>query len=160
NTPSAESNPEPAASPVTNKRSEPEKAPSIKTVPIKEVEVSKPAAAATELDLGLPELHMDTQAGFWSRLSIIGKIGIAAGFLVVVTAAVYMISGGHATATPPAPVVSTLRIQTGAPITDASWMADWSPEAAKRGRHISILKSSLPLTDYRMLFDAQIENKA
>jgi hypothetical protein len=114
---------------------------------------------APEIDLGLPTLRLETREGFWSRLPVVAKIGIAAAILAAVSGLAYMVmNGGRAGATPP--VASRTTIQPGAPILDSTWVADWSADAAKRGRRISILKTALPLTDYRMQFEAQIESKA
>ncbi|MGH9592805.1 MAG: hypothetical protein ACRD5L_06915, partial [Bryobacteraceae bacterium] len=58
------------------------------------------------------------------------------------------------------PTPQEVTVVPGAPIPDAGWIADWSPDSAGRGRRISLLRGSIPFSDYRIEFEAQIESKA
>jgi hypothetical protein len=141
-------------------------------IPTSPVSESKPAvespkleAAAlrseppAEVDLGLPTLHLETRDGFVARLSIGAKIGLALGLAVLLGGVAYMVMyGNNVKATPP-PAPREI-VQLGTPLRDAVWVADWLPDSNRRGRRITLLKSNLPLTDYRIQFEAQIESKA
>jgi hypothetical protein len=120
--------------------------------------VEQPALTATSFDLGLPSL--DVQTSPWARLSMGAKIGAAAAVVVAISGVGYLVSGGHSTpAVPAKPARQEMIVAPGLPVPDAGWIADWSPDAA-HGRRISMLRGSLPLTDLRVEFQAQIESKA
>ena len=84
--------------------------------------------------------------------------------VLAVSGLVYLAtSGGQATANTAAKnaAPSVPQVQQMSPVTDMVWLADWAPDTdAKRGRRISILRGSMPLSDYRVEFQSQIETKA
>jgi hypothetical protein len=92
-------------------------------------------------------------------LSTTAKIGLAAAVVVVISGIGYAVTSGGHTAAPAKPAQKEMMVAPGLPIPDAGWIADWSPDSA-RGRRISMLRGSLPLSDYRIEFQAQIESKA
>jgi hypothetical protein len=89
------------------------------------------------------------------------KIGAAVAILAAISGIGYVVtSGGHSSATPAKPAQKETIVVPGPAIPDAGWIADWSPDASGRGRRISLLRGSVPLSDYRLEFQAQIEAKA
>jgi hypothetical protein len=113
----------------------------------------------TSPDLGLPSLTIEPSGGFWSKLPLPGKLGLAALILIVVVGSIYVSTkSSSANAAVGAPrVVESPALPTG----DSGWITDWGTEPGVRRQHdISILRSSTSLTDYRLEFQAQIENKA
>jgi hypothetical protein len=67
-------------------------------------------------------------------------------------------SGGKPAGSSP----DTLRAGTPLPAGEAGWVADFAPDPAggARRRQVSVLQASLPLSNYRMELQGQIENKA
>jgi len=134
--------------------------------PVREIPrvVERPAPQAespASLDLGLPSLQLQTSA--WGRLSSTAKIGLAAGIIVAISGIGYLVTkGGTAKAGPNKPAQKEMVVAPGLPIPDAGWIADWSPDSgnSNRGRRISMQRGTLPLSDYRLEFQAQIESKA
>jgi hypothetical protein len=116
------------------------------------------SAPITSLDLGLPTLQLESRAGFWGRLPLPGKLALAGALIAAITGVVYLISGDKAVARPAA--VKSGTVVPGAPVADATWVEGWSEDAARQGRRITLFKSSLPLSDYRVQFEGQIETKA
>jgi len=121
-----------------------------------------PAQPADSFDLGLPSLQVD--GGSKSRMPAPAVLVAVLAVAGAIGAGVYLMGGKS---TKPAPVVS------GAPVSDvveagtlsvgeAGWIEDWAPQPPnpKVLRVLSILRGSLPLSDYRMEFEAQIESKA
>ncbi len=127
--------------------------------PVKESPKPAPLAAPyTTPDLGLPSLAMESSQGFWSKLPMAAK---AAAILVLVLgiSAVVLLGGkNHSAAAGSGEVV-----EAGTPlaVVDSGWITDWGAEPGVRKVHeISVLRPSLALSDYRLEFQAQIENKA
>jgi hypothetical protein len=130
--------------------------------PKREAESVESAKAETAplrgLDLGLTAVHLEARTGLWGRLPWPARAAIVLVVAATVSGLTYMVtSSGGSAATKQAARRET--VQPGMPIPDASWVADWAPDP-RSGRRISILKSALPLADYRVQFDAQIESKA
>jgi hypothetical protein len=123
-------------------------------------ELPKPLSPAlTDLDLGLPTLHLEgAKASAWERLPGVAKLAVAAGLIAAISAVGYFVLTGSASAVPKAAVQDA--IVPGQPILDAEWVENWSQDAAKKGRRINLYKTSFPLSDYRIQFDSQIETKA
>ena len=118
------------------------------------------SASSLPMDLGLPALHFETQQNFWTKLPAAAKVGLAAVVVLAVSGIGYLVtSGAKANAGGSRP--NSPGILQSRPVTDTVWLSDWAPDAdAKRGRRLAILRGSLPLSDYRIDFQAQIENKA
>ena len=109
-------------------------------------------------DLGLPKLNFES-GGFWSKLPPAARIGIAAAVvLAVVGIAVIALRSGGSTVGANGP-----QVVAGSPLPamESGWITDWGAEpGVRREREISVLRSSLNLSDYRMEFQAQMEGKA
>jgi hypothetical protein len=136
---------------------------------VKEPEAEKPAAAPepqaprfpaplakpyTSADLDLPSLTLHTREGFWSRLPLAGKIGLALALALAIGGLIYALTqGGTARAgSAGARIVEGTALSAG----ESAWISDWG---GRRDHQISLLRPSLNLTDYRMKFEAQIDNK-
>lgn len=109
----------------------------------------------TPVDLGLPKLTLEQ-----SGMSILARIGIAAAAILVVGGiAFFTLHGGGSTVV----VAKGAQVVAGAPLAalDSGWITDWGAEPGVRREHdISVLRPSVNLSDYRIEFQAQIENKA
>ena len=117
------------------------------------------SGSPTSFDLGLPSLNV--QAGPWARLSAPVKIGAAVAILAVISGIGYLVlGGGHSNAPQAKAAQKEAIVVPGLAIPDAGWIADWSPDSSGRARRISLLRGSVPLSDYRVEFQAQIEAKA
>jgi hypothetical protein len=140
----------------------PDAKPEIKPAPRPDMQREMPAPLAkpyTSSEIALPKLFTEPSGGFWSRLPVVGKIGIAALIALAIGGTIYATSkGGNTNAATSGPrIVEAPALPSG----DAGWNTDWGTEPGVRRQHdISILRSSMSLTDYRMEFQAQIENKA
>ena len=156
----------------------PEPEPEVKQPELKEVEVKVPEIAAaavetkvepkieakperpyTQPDLGLPSLSMEQSNGFLSKLPLAGKLALAAVVLLIIGFVIFStMKSSSADAASIAPrVVEAPALAT----ADSGWITDWGTEPGVRRTHdISVLKPSVSLTDYRMEFQGQIENKA
>jgi hypothetical protein len=118
---------------------------------------SPSAAPYRPPDLGIPNLTIDTSGGFWRRLPLAGKAGLAVTLIGLIAGISFILKSSAATA-PTGPTVVEMAPLTGG---DASWITDWGAEPGVRKAHdISVLRPSLNLTDYRLEFEAQIESKA
>lgn len=114
------------------------------------------SAPYTPPDLGLPSLNLEASGGFWSRLPVAGKAGVAVLLVAVIGGAFFMMRGGGAVAAGPqiveAPAITA---------AEGGWITDWGAEpGVRKAREISVLRPSLNMTDYRISFEAQIESKA
>ena len=117
-----------------------------------------PPDAWSAADLGLPSLSMEASGGFWRKLPVAGKAGIAALFVLSVAGVIGLTMKGTGTAASTGPrIVEADPLPTG----ESGWITDWGADpGVRRQRQISILRPSLNLTDYRMEFQAQIETRA
>jgi hypothetical protein len=133
-------------------------------------ELARPAAAASgpnrraplaapvqEVDLGLPHLGMPSQPGMPAGK----KIAIAAGVLVAVGAVIgfAMKGGGSGSTASAGPRI----VEAGPPVTgEQGWITNFNTGEAgvRRTRDVSVLRPTMPLNDYRVAFEAQIESKA
>jgi len=148
-----------------SKADAPETKPEVKTGPERATGILPPPMVppVTSVDLGLPSLQLDVAAK--SRRPaptvIIAVLVVAAAIGAVVYK--FGLSSPKPAAPVPAVPVSDV-VETGAPlaIADDGWIDDWAPQPPnpKVLRVLSILRGSLPLSDYRMEFQAQIETKA
>jgi hypothetical protein len=118
-----------------------------------------------DVDLGLPSLVLDGGPRSSKIPATPVMIALAAALIVVIGGAFYLMSSGKGKSAPVAPdaAVSDV-VEAGAPlsIADGGWIDDWAPQPPnpKVLRVLSIMRGSLPLSDYRMEFEAQIESKA
>jgi hypothetical protein len=155
--------PKPPAKPEVKTESKPEiradknedKKPEVKE---KKTETPPPASYPSS-DLGLPKLNIEQQ-GFWAKLPIVAKIGIAAVLIAGVGVFISFSSKtGGAAVNPSGP--GTVIAGSALPAGDAGWITDWGAEpGVRRTRQISVLRSSQTLTDYRIEMQGQIESKA
>ena len=113
--------------------------------------------AKPEVDLNLPVLHSQEVSGPWAKLPGAAKAGIGAVLALGIVGAAYTVfNGSNATATTTAKVVPTY--QLGKQINSGGWIEDWAPD--DKLRRVTLLRGSQPFSDYRMEFQAQIQNKA
>jgi hypothetical protein len=151
--PKSEPKLEPKSEPKLERKPEPKRATVESAAP-----VAEPVAS---VDLGLPSLQLDANksrrpapAVFVVVLAVVGAIG----------AGVYYLGGKTSTPVPTKPVapVSDVVDAGSLSLAEAGWIEDWAPQPPnpKMLRVLSILRGSLPLSDYRMEFEAQIESKA
>lgn len=118
-----------------------------------------PVAAKPELDLHLPELHNPEVASRWSRMPVAARASIGAVLALGIIGVAYTVFNGSnagATPTPAAKVVPAYDL--GKQINSGGWIEDWAP--ADTLRRLTLLRGTQPYSDYRMEFDAQIQNKA
>jgi len=141
--------PEPAPPPVP--ASVAESVEPAKIEPAKSTPEPKPA---DPVDLGLPKLTIEPAGMPTSRRIAIAAV--AAVFIAGVT--FFALRGSNSTVVAKGPQVVT---GTPLPAIDSGWITDWGAEPGVRREHeISVLRPSLNLSDYRIEFQAQIENKA
>jgi hypothetical protein len=115
------------------------------------------AAPYTTPDLGLPSLNLEASGGFWTRLPVAGKAGVAVLLVAVIAGIFFMMKGGGATAAAGPHIVEAPAITA----AEGGWITDWGAEpGVRKVRELSVLKPSLNMTDYRIEFEAQIESKA
>jgi hypothetical protein len=123
-----------------------------------------PAAPPTatpyvEPDLGLPTLNLTTSESFWSRLPAAVKITLASVLLLAIGGTIFLTTKGGGRKASSAPQA----LQAGSTLpAGEGWIGDFSPDPSggRRRRQVSVLRSSLPLNNYRMELQGQIENKA
>lgn len=119
-------------------------------------ESTLPAAAYHPPDLGLPSLNLEASGGFWKRLPLSGKAGLALTMVAMAMAIIFIMKSGTSAAAAP-------RIVEAPALTAAEggWITDWGVEPGVRTlRDISVLRPTLNMSDYRIEFEAQIESKA
>ena len=121
-------------------------------------------AAAPEPDLfGLPTLSLAQRANFWTRLPGVARLAVIAGALAAAIGAVVLVSRGSGStkATTPASTEPVM-VEGPAVANAAGWAQDWFADRAgsKLGRQVDVLRGSLALRDYRLLFEGTIEQGA
>lgn len=156
---------EPAKTAQPSKPAEPAKP--VKTVaeaapaPVAE---KRPVPPAEELDtLGLPKLSFQQKETFWSRLPLAARLGAIAAVLALVIGGVVLTSRGSGSSKPASAVPDQpVMVEEPALAATAGWSQDWFVDrpGAKQGRHVDVLRGSLTLRDYRLLFEGQIEHGA
>jgi hypothetical protein len=126
-----------------------------------EAKPAPPAAPYIEPDLGLPKLNLTTSESFLSRLPGAARAALAAVMLLAIGGAMFFTTKGNG-GKPANSSPDTLRAGTPLPAGEAGWVADFAPDPAggARRRQVSVLQASLPLSNYRMELQGQIENKA
>jgi hypothetical protein len=114
-------------------------------------------APKPEVDLNLPVLHNPEVVGPWGRLPGAAKAGIGAVLALGIVGLAYTVfNGSNAAATTVAREIPTY--QLGKQINSGGWIEDWAP--ADTLRRVTLLRGSQPYSDYRIEFQAQIQNKA
>jgi hypothetical protein len=128
--------------------------------PLEEPGLPAPLATPfTASDLGLPSLSMEASSGFWGKLPVAGKIGMAAALALVVGGVIELGMRGTGTAASVGPRV--VEAGPALPATESGWITDWGVDpGVRRQRQISLLRPSMILSDYRMEFQGQIDTKA
>jgi hypothetical protein len=164
---------EPAVAAATPKETAPKETPAGRAAPAQPVEV-KPAAPspaqakagiappAEDPDLlGLPKLSFENSENFWTRLPLLVRVGIVAAVLALVVGGVMLTSRGSGASKTPA--VSDREpdvVETGSALANtAGWEQDWFSDR-RQGRHVDVLRGSMSLHDYRLVFAGQIEHGA
>lgn len=113
----------------------------------------KPATPSSELNLGLPELEMQTPAG--PMASRMRKIVAALAGAAVLGASIFFFLGKRSDA--------GLKSSTPAALADGAlgsqWIANFAPDP-QRQRRVSLLRSSMNLSAYRLDFESSIQIKA
>ncbi|HEY1760417.1 MAG TPA: hypothetical protein VGG72_33895 [Bryobacteraceae bacterium] len=114
--------------------------------------------------LGLPKLSYQNSENFWTRLPLLVRVGAIALVLAMAIGGVILTSRGSGAPKPVAPVSTEPQVvEAGTAIaTTAGWVQDWFVDrvGAKQGRHVDVLRGSLTLRDYRLLFEGQIQQGA
>jgi len=127
--------------------------------PKEEPPKAKQPEAPVSDDLGLPVLHLEPPQGFFGRLPVAAKIGVAAAVVIVAGGLIALLMKGGGGA----PVSTGPRIVEAGPAlasANIGWR-DWEgDEGVRRTHQISILEASVPLSDYRVKFEAQIDKGA
>jgi hypothetical protein len=111
-----------------------------------------------EIDLNLPVLHNPEVLSPWARLPIAARAGIGGALaLVIVGFSYYALNSSNASATTTAANAAPT-YEIGRQINSGGWIEDWAPN--DKLRRVTLLRGSQPFSDYRIEFDAQIQNKA
>jgi hypothetical protein len=111
-----------------------------------------PASPSSELDLGLPELRMQTPGD--GATSQMRKIIAALTGVVVLGAGLFFFLGKQSDAGSKSPASAAAVNAPG-----GQWIANFAPDA-KRQRRVSLLRSSMNLSAYRLDFESSIQMKA
>ena len=122
-------------------------------------------AAANEPDLlGLPKLTINERSNFWTRLPGTARLAVVAGALALTIGGIVLTSRSSGSSKNASSPVSTdpVYIEGNAIATGAGWMQDWFADrpSAKLARHVDVLRGSMALRDFRLLFEGQIEQGA
>jgi hypothetical protein len=125
---------------------------------------TRTAAPAEEPDLlGLPKLSLQHSESFWTRLPFAVRIGAIAAVLALIVGGVMLTSRGSGAPKTEAPTDKEPQfVEAGSALANtAGWMQDWFADTGSRqGRHVDVLRGSLTLRDYRLVFEGQIEHGA
>ncbi len=121
-----------------------------------------PETPADEDLLGLPKLSMERESA-WSRLPKTTKLIVIAAVLALVIGGIILTSRGSGA--PKADGVAAtgpVLIEETPLANDAGWTQDWFADrgGAAQNRHVDVLRGSLALRDFRLLFEGQIEQGA
>jgi hypothetical protein len=138
--------------------------PSKEPAAAKEPAPAAPASAQEEPDLlGLPKLFQPSE-NFWTRLPVMVRIGAVAGCLALVVGGVMLTSRGSGSAKVAPPVDREPQVvEAGSALANtAGWAQDWFADrtGSRQGRHVDVLRGSLSMRDYRLVFEGQIEQGA
>jgi hypothetical protein len=125
----------------------------------------RPSAPPEEPDLlGLPKLSFQHSESFWTRLPIAVRIGAIAAVLALVVGGVVLTSRGSGAPKSTVPAENEPQmVEAGSALANtAGWMQDWFADGtgSRQGRHVDVLRGSLTLRDYRLLFEGEIEHGA
>lgn len=118
----------------------------------------KPEPVRTEIDLHLPELHNPEVQGIWARMPVALKAGIGAALALSIIGFAYNAMNSSSATAKPTAVSLRPTYELGKQINSGGWIEDWAPN--DKERRITLLRGSQPYSDYRIEFDAQIQNKA
>ncbi len=114
--------------------------------------------------LGLPKLSFQPSENFWTRLPFVVRIGAVAAVLALIVGGAILTSRGSGApkAAPPANPEPQWVEAGSALATGAGWVQDWFADRAgsRQGRHVDVLRGSLTLRDYRLLFEGEIQQGA
>ncbi|MEO8048963.1 MAG: hypothetical protein ABI833_00990 [Acidobacteriota bacterium] len=111
---------------------------------------SKISAPSLEPNLGLPVLRMQTPGGVsWIRKIVAGLAGAA-----VLGTAIFVFVGKQSDAGSKLPSPALADSPLG-----GQWIANFAPDA-RRQRRVSLLRSTVNLSDYRLDFESSIQVKA
>jgi hypothetical protein len=116
------------------------------------------SAPGIEVDLNLPQLHNPELASRWSTMPMAIKAGIGAVVALGIIGSAYTVMNSSGASAKPSVAQTTAAYNLGKQINGGGWIEDWA--AASTDRRITLLSGSQPYSDYRIEFEAQIENKA
>jgi hypothetical protein len=114
------------------------------------------------VDLGLPSLQLEQRKSRMPPPAVLAAIVVV---LIGLGVGIYKLSSKSGKPSPSRSTASVSDVvEAGSPlsITEGGWIDDWAPQPPnpKVLRTLSMLRNSLPLSDYRVEFEAQIEAKA
>ncbi len=138
--------------------------PSKEAAAAKEPAPAAPVSAQEEPDLlGLPKLFQPSE-NFWTRLPVMVRIGAVAGCLALVVGGVMLTSRGSGSAKVAPPVDREPQVvEAGSALANtAGWAQDWFADrtGSRQGRHVDVLRGSLSMRDYRLVFEGPGPNRA
>ncbi|MDP8983279.1 MAG: hypothetical protein M3O35_22110 [Acidobacteriota bacterium] len=153
--------PEPAAKPQTAK-------PKVESTP--QLPKQDPAVAAFALKQAaavgikeppahdVPNLDWSTNAGFLRSAK--SKILLVAALLIAIAVVVFFNMGSHKSTA--AGAATSDGVGPSIMMGEGGWITDWAGDtrSQSRGRHISMYRPSLTLSDYRIEFQGRIETKS
>jgi hypothetical protein len=121
-------------------------------------DAGREAEKQPNVDLHLPEIHNPEVMGPWARMPVAVRAGLGAVLALGIIGFAYSgMNSSNATATMVIPSAAP-QYNLGKQINGSGWIEDWAP--ADRQRRVTLLRGSQPYSDYRIEFEAQIENKA
>jgi hypothetical protein len=127
-----------------------------------QIDAAIPSPTAEEQSL--PGLSYGSSESFWRRLPTAVRIGGIAAVLALAIGGVILTSHGSSapTAPPPAPREPQVVEASSALANTGGWAQDWFTDhgGLKLGRHVDVLRGTLTLRDYRLMFEGQIEQGA
>jgi hypothetical protein len=128
--------------------------------------VTPQSVTAEEPDLlGLPKLSYQHSENFWSRLPMVVRLGGIALVLALVIGGVVLTSRGSGASKAPAPAKNEPEVvEAGSALANTGgWAQDWFADRAdsrQQSRHVDVLRGTLTLRDYRLVFEGEIEHGA
>jgi hypothetical protein len=106
----------------------------------------------------IPTLAYSANAGFWRSGRNI--VILVAALLVALAIVLFLNSGSHKTTA--AGAATGDGVGPSIMMGEGGWITDWAGDTRgqSRGRHVTMYRPSLTLSDYRIEFQARIENKS
>jgi hypothetical protein len=166
--------PSPPAKPAETAPAQPVAKPQTKApespAPLAEPDFGRKHGARPTLDLDGLRLELEHSeissplGAAWKRMSGSKRAVLMLSFVLSMVIAGYLLRGAFAAKAPSAapPAAPVESVGASLMVGEGGWAADWSGpgQGALAGRRISIYLPSLPLSDYRIEFQGQIESKS